>query len=711
MMKRYLTLLIALIAMATGTTVMAQTKDPYAVFVNDCLTFYYDENLWDVEDPIVFVIEEDGELEVEWTSETEFEVPDPNDPWGGGLIYVPYDPLDVRQIVFDESFKDYKPKNVKDWFTNLTNLQSITGTENLNTKEVTDMSYMFQDCIKLKSLDLSSWDTSNVTTMSNMFDNCRWLLSLDLSGWDTKKVTNMNEMFKNCSSLTRVYVGFKWSTEKVSPTASLFWNCILIVGEQGTEYNSNHIDKSYAHIDGGTDNPGYFRRGVETYVLKDDNGTLTFYHDNQRTNRDGSTYDMNKEPITPRWVRNDSYSIKNVVFDSSFKDARPTNTYGWFYDMRYLKQIDGIQYLNTSEVTTMMFMFNHCSELTTLDLSRFDTQNVTDMRAMFQGCNNLITIYVGEDWTTDAVTQSQSMFYNCTSLVGGAGTTFSSSHTDKEYARFDGGPSNPGYFCALKYDLMIAGTTVTSVNKSDVLGDGGSVNFDGEKTLTLNNANISTNGATTHGIRNDIPDLVVVVKGTNTVESKQNMGCFSPQNITFQGDGTLTLKGSTGGLDVSAPITKPTYVKVKACDGVHLICIGDFPRGGLSGLQVNGKYYTALSVIGENTILEAEDLSGVKGSLFDLKDLWLNGVEIISPNGAFFNTTKHAVCNISGKTITDRVIIGNPANVVTDIEQVQGSKNDVQSGNWYTLDGRKLSGKPTKKGVYLNDGKKVVVRN
>ena len=34
-----------------------------------------------------------------------------------------------------------------------------------------------------------------------------------------------------------------------------------------------------------------------------------------------------------------------------------------------------------------------------------------------------------------------------------------------------------------------------------------------------------------------------------------------------------------------------------------------------------------------------------------------------------------------------------------------------KAGEWYSLDGRKMSGKPTKKGVYINDGKKVVVKN
>ena len=72
------------------------------------------------------------------------------------------------------------------------------------------------------------------------------------------------------------------------------------------------------------------------------------------------------------------------------------------------------------------------------------------MSGMFYGCTNLRTIYAGSGWTTSAVTSSMSMFRYCTNLVGGQGTTFDANHTDKAYARFDGGPSNPGYFTEMK---------------------------------------------------------------------------------------------------------------------------------------------------------------------------------------------------------------------------------------------------------------------
>ena len=60
------------------------------------------------------------------------------------------------------------------------------------------MKWMFGKCKKIKSLDLSNWNTSNVDDMSYMFSNCESLESLDLSGWDTHNVWYMDNMFKDC---------------------------------------------------------------------------------------------------------------------------------------------------------------------------------------------------------------------------------------------------------------------------------------------------------------------------------------------------------------------------------------------------------------------------------------------------------------------------------------------------------------------------------
>ena len=66
------------------------------------------------------------------------------------------------------------------------------------------MTYMFNYCTSLTSLDVSNWDTSNVTSMYGMIKYCDSLTSLDVSNWDTSNVTDMGYMFSNCNSLTTV---------------------------------------------------------------------------------------------------------------------------------------------------------------------------------------------------------------------------------------------------------------------------------------------------------------------------------------------------------------------------------------------------------------------------------------------------------------------------------------------------------------------------
>ena len=128
----------------------------------------------------------------------------------------------------------------------------------LNTSEVIYMNWMFLECSKLTSVDVSHFNTSKVISMYSMFNSCTGLTSLDLSSFNTSKVAVMLRMFYNSTNLRTIYVGNGWSTAAVTHSANMFSNCTSLVGGQGTTYDANHIDKTYAHIDGGPSNPGYF---------------------------------------------------------------------------------------------------------------------------------------------------------------------------------------------------------------------------------------------------------------------------------------------------------------------------------------------------------------------------------------------------------------------------------------------------------------------
>ena len=109
--------------------------------------------------------------------------------------------------------------------------------------------------------------------------------------------------------------------------------------------------------------------------------------------------------------------IKTVVFDESFKHARPKSCDQWFYLFEGLTKIEHLDYLNTSEVENMGSMFSNCTSLETLDLSSFNTEKVTSMQTMFEGSTNLRTINLPKGFIGSNVTDLNAMFRGCASLT------------------------------------------------------------------------------------------------------------------------------------------------------------------------------------------------------------------------------------------------------------------------------------------------------
>ena len=127
-----------------------------------------------------------------------------------------------------------------------------------DTGNVTDMRYMFYHCGSLTELDVSHFDTGNVTDMRGMFEDCGNLTELDVSRFDTGNVTNMSYIFRNCQNLGAIYVGNYFVTDQITEDQAVFADCFHLKGGAGTFFDAGHIDKTYAHIDGGASDPGYF---------------------------------------------------------------------------------------------------------------------------------------------------------------------------------------------------------------------------------------------------------------------------------------------------------------------------------------------------------------------------------------------------------------------------------------------------------------------
>ena len=334
----------------------------------------------------------------------------------------------IEKVVFDASFANARPTSCYKWFWAFNNLAQIEGIEYLNTEKVTNMDWMFSGYSNLPSLDLSNFDTRNVTSMRGMFNACKgigsldlsnfntqnvtdmccmfWgcseLTSLDLTNFDTQNVKDMSAMFIDCSNLTTIYVGDKFVTTNVSNGSNMFAGC-----EKLKNYDRSKTNHNYANC--GTD--GYFTPGCGYAEFDNATETLTFRYKGVKPE---GAYDLNEGEGRPAWI-NQSDNIKKVVFDTSFAMARPTSCYWWFAGCKNLTEIEGVENLNTRNVTSMRNMFDACSNLESLDLSNFDTQNVIYMNYMFYGCSKLTSLDLSK-FNNQKVTGMISMFEGCSGL-------------------------------------------------------------------------------------------------------------------------------------------------------------------------------------------------------------------------------------------------------------------------------------------------------
>ena len=146
-------------------------------------------------------------------------------------------------------------------------------------------------------------------------------------------------------------------------------------------------------------------------VFDDATKTLTFKYEEKET-LGTNEYKLNRGTSFPAWCDLHKSEITKAVFAPSFAEARPTTCAYWFGSCKKLKNIEGIEFLNTEKVKDMRGMFYECICLENLDLSKFDTKKVTNMRNMFYNCQKLKTLDLSS-FETDMVTNMESMFYNC----------------------------------------------------------------------------------------------------------------------------------------------------------------------------------------------------------------------------------------------------------------------------------------------------------
>ena len=301
-------------------------------------------------------------------------------------------------------------------FNSLDGITDVTITDNgdypwqildLNADGMKDLGFTIPDGSKgLMSsnyhVDGSSSETVvNFTVEKPMLLTFKYLVSSEYN-FDKATITIDNKKFEEISEIRQIEI-----------------KALLSVGEHS-------LKLSYTKDGSGNENADRtciydlkiattFSEYVADYVAT--NSTLTF---KKITSDNLEGLDLSRMAVVDNidMVQNvctNYSSIKNIVFDESFKTYAPTSLSGFFNGCETLETISGLEYLNTEKVTEMDNMFNGCSALESLDLTKFNTANVEFMYHMFNGCSALTSLDL-TNFNTAKVTYMNSMFEGCSAL-------------------------------------------------------------------------------------------------------------------------------------------------------------------------------------------------------------------------------------------------------------------------------------------------------
>ena len=266
-------------------------------------------------------------------------------------------------------------------FNYIINLKEIDLTY-FDTSNVTNMWCLFQCCEDLeKIIGLENFDTSSVENMRNIFNKCYKLQFLNLSSFDRSNVTTMHGMFQYCKSLTELDVS-NFDTSNAENMGLMFSNCHKLQSLNLSSFNTAKV----------TDMNSMFQNCLslkEIDVSSFDTSNVV----DMRLMFAGADIDE-----VPQYMK-----LERIIGLENFDTSQVTTMQAMFQCCSSLTSLD-VSKFDTGKVTTMKWMFNGCSNLTSLDISNFDTNKVTDMSKMFNSTPNLKPIYIGEKWKTASTT-------------------------------------------------------------------------------------------------------------------------------------------------------------------------------------------------------------------------------------------------------------------------------------------------------------------
>ena len=360
----------------------------------------------------------------------------------------------IKNIIFDKSFKTYAPTSLEQFFSGSSTLETISGLEYLNTANVMDMSDMFADCQKLSSLDLSKFNTEKVTDMRGMFYGCQKLSSLDLSKFNTEKVTNMSSMFEDCLELSSLDLS-NFNTKEVKHMNSMFRGCSALTSLDLSNFNTEKVESMGNMFEGcsaltsldlsnfNTKKVRYMNSmfnacsalttiyaGDKFVTTKVENGSYMFSDCTNLKGFDSSMIDHKKANCGT-----DGYFTPGCAyaeFDNAtgtltfrYKGVKPEGAYGlnegrnlpdWNNLGTNVKKVVFDASFASARPTNCYGWFKDFTNLTTIEgFEYLNTENVTNMTGVFNGCSALTSLDL-TNFNTAKVTDMKLLFANCSAL-------------------------------------------------------------------------------------------------------------------------------------------------------------------------------------------------------------------------------------------------------------------------------------------------------
>lgn len=272
------------------------------------------------------------------------------------------------------------------------------------------LSLMFKGCSSLKALDVSRWDMGTVWCLYWTFGSCTGLKTLDVSGWNTGSLQDARGIFSNCTGLETLDVS-GWNTGKTTSFEQTFNNCKNLTALDVSKWDTGKVNSMRNMFSGDA-------KLTVLDVSKWDTSNVTdmTYLFNQCTGLvtlDVSGWNTGKATGMYGMFRLTNLTTVDVSrWDVSHVGAATS----MFYGCSKLATLDTADWRLTG-LWAANDMFCGCKKLTRLDVSRWGMGNVMDMTEMFYGCNNLTALDGLAEWDTGKTIKMISMFYGCSKLA------------------------------------------------------------------------------------------------------------------------------------------------------------------------------------------------------------------------------------------------------------------------------------------------------